>query len=501
MFAARTDPQRTWLDQHHLISNPFGSYTPAGNSSGDWSGYIVDPDNLIGSLRQLGDICLVFGGQGCGKTLSCTALADECWPVRPQEARAALVFGHTALLDMATRCLRAGRLPDQLDFLASVALELHGLAGSGEHSPPSPPAPDAGSRWEALHAACAAVLQRTEPAAPGRLTADRLRDLLLAWLGALGFHQLLLLVDEVDEAALALDGEPDSYFGLVKAVIERPGVWRGREFCCIAFLSAECRDALEAQRFYPRRLRTRSIEWDAAKLVQMLDQRVITSNADGHGAAAFHDLLAPELRSAIDASLCALAAQRPDWALEIATQLIEAHCRASRAQPARYIKPASWASVERAWQAERARRMPHLERVQRLCGGASGSLPPSALDVSARADPPLHAPPADPPPRLEIDEATGDVRLGGRPVDVTAQPYRVLLYLYRHEGKVCTNYNIMAEAWPEDNAEFASNEMLNTTIKRLRQALEAVAPGVVYIENKSKRGYVLWTGGKPQGAP
>lgn len=484
MFAARTDPQRSWLDQHHLKSNPFGSFTPADGSSGDWSGYMVDPDNLVGALQQLGEICLVFGGQGSGKSLFCTALADDCWPARPNARRAALPFRQSALLGMAERCRAQGRLPDQLDFIASAAFEMYGLVENEDRPLAGSAAQHAAAQWDALHSACTAALQRP---APGRLSADRLRDLLLEWLAALGLRQLLVLVDEIDEAAAALDGEPDAYFSLVRAVVERPAVWRGHEFCCIAFLSAECRDVLEAQPFYPGRVRTRAIEWDAETLVQMLDQRVITYS-EAAAAAGFHDLLALDLRSAIDAPLCELAAQRPDWALEIATQLIEAHCRGSKAAPLRHIGRASWQSVQTAWQRERRRRMLPLQRLQRLCG-AAGDAP---LALAAESEP------AALPPRLEIDETTGNVRLGGRLVNIGERPYRVLLYLYRHEGRLCQYIDLMAEAWPQENPDGVSMDALTAAVKRLRDALGDIAPGVTYIENLSKRGFVLWVAGKPE---
>lgn len=85
------------------------------------------------------------------------------------------------------------------------------------------------------------------------------------------------------------------------------------------------------------------------------------------------------------------------------------------------------------------------------------------------------------PPRLYLDETTGQITVGLRTIEnLPAGPYALLRYLYRHRGKVCSwheLYRVYVEAYPDSvadpdakRAEYAGT--LDTALWRLRQEIE-----------------------------
>lgn len=363
------DPQSWWLEQHKLESNPFGSHEPTDDSSGNWSGYVVDPQNLIGSLRQLGDMRLVFGGQGSGKSLFCKVLADDCWPEQGAKRRVAVLFRQKELSAMAKQCIGVGRLPDQLDFIASVAVKVHKLVESEKRPLPNSQTGNLLAGWRDLDRTCTAVLGRaaSSSGASDPIEADDLRDQLMDWLATLGLDQVLVLVDEFKETVqeLGLSGQAISYFDLVKAVIQRRTIWQGRKFCCIVFLCAECRASLAKQPFFQGYFPPRVIQWDAKSLINMLDERVRLYEKSRSPSAAFYGLLDNELKAKIGGELFRLAESRPDLALEIAAQLIETHCCIPN--PPLYIGIDSWADVRKAWRHEKPQREGDIQELYSFC--------------------------------------------------------------------------------------------------------------------------------------
>lgn len=85
------------------------------------------------------------------------------------------------------------------------------------------------------------------------------------------------------------------------------------------------------------------------------------------------------------------------------------------------------------------------------------------------------------PPRLYLDEASGQITVGLRTIEnLPAGPYALLRHLYRHRGKVCSwyeLYRVYVEAYPDSvadpdarRAEYAGT--LDTALWRLRQEIE-----------------------------
>jgi DNA-binding response OmpR family regulator len=72
--------------------------------------------------------------------------------------------------------------------------------------------------------------------------------------------------------------------------------------------------------------------------------------------------------------------------------------------------------------------------------------------------------------RLEVDAATGDVRLGGRFVSTSPLERAVLRTLARRRGSVVTRDEIIRQIWGDDAAAKAGN--LDNALLRLRRKLE-----------------------------
>lgn len=88
---------------------------------------------------------------------------------------------------------------------------------------------------------------------------------------------------------------------------------------------------------------------------------------------------------------------------------------------------------------------------------------------------------------LDIDEAAAEVRFGGASLTLTASEYRLLVYLARHLGKVCTRSELLASALPESEA---LERVVDAHLKNLRKKLEA-AGGHGLLETVRGFGYRL----------
>jgi DNA-binding response OmpR family regulator len=91
---------------------------------------------------------------------------------------------------------------------------------------------------------------------------------------------------------------------------------------------------------------------------------------------------------------------------------------------------------------------------------------------------------------LRIDRQAAQVYLGQTtPVQLPATPYNLLVYLYEAKG-IRSNREISKAVWGDE--EWASDEMIRTTVKRVKTALKkAGANADLYIVNEPGRGYKL----------
>ena len=72
---------------------------------------------------------------------------------------------------------------------------------------------------------------------------------------------------------------------------------------------------------------------------------------------------------------------------------------------------------------------------------------------------------------LELDQASREVRRGGRPIELTPKEYAVLEYLMRHPGRVMSRTLITEYAW--DYHFDPGTNIVDVVINRLRKKLEA----------------------------
>lgn len=78
-------------------------------------------------------------------------------------------------------------------------------------------------------------------------------------------------------------------------------------------------------------------------------------------------------------------------------------------------------------------------------------------------------------PQLEIDEQARIVRVHGAPADLSPLEYRLLLYLARHIGTVCTREACFLEVWGQPYDHATCETALNACVTKLRRNLRAAA--------------------------
>ena len=89
---------------------------------------------------------------------------------------------------------------------------------------------------------------------------------------------------------------------------------------------------------------------------------------------------------------------------------------------------------------------------------------------------------------FEVDLRTGELRKQGLKVKLHGQPFQVLSMLLERPGELVTREEIRAELWAGDTfIDF--EQSVNTSIKRLREALGDAAEHPRYIETLPRHGY------------
>lgn len=74
-------------------------------------------------------------------------------------------------------------------------------------------------------------------------------------------------------------------------------------------------------------------------------------------------------------------------------------------------------------------------------------------------------------PELEVDLATGIVRVNRQPITLSAKEFELLTYLYSQRGQLCTKDDISQAVWPE-YIEGAYDYQIENLVRRLRTKLE-----------------------------
>ncbi len=88
---------------------------------------------------------------------------------------------------------------------------------------------------------------------------------------------------------------------------------------------------------------------------------------------------------------------------------------------------------------------------------------------------------------VRLDLATHRAERGGRPLDLTAKEYALLVYFLRHPGEVLSRTRIYEHVWDEQYDGLSNT--LEVHVMELRRKLEAHGPRL--IQTLRGRGYVL----------
>lgn len=95
---------------------------------------------------------------------------------------------------------------------------------------------------------------------------------------------------------------------------------------------------------------------------------------------------------------------------------------------------------------------------------------------------------------LVIKEASREVTIGSNPVDLTKTEYKLLLYFYKHAGKVCLRDDITLDVFTEKGEELLDAEsQINTYVGRIRKAIEPDPKNPVYLLTERGLGFKLVT--------
>jgi len=90
---------------------------------------------------------------------------------------------------------------------------------------------------------------------------------------------------------------------------------------------------------------------------------------------------------------------------------------------------------------------------------------------------------------VEVDFARGEIRRGGRIVDVTPLEFRVLATFVRHPGRVLTRQQLLDEAWGRDL--FVTDRVVDNQVTNLRKKIEPDPSRPRYVVTVAGQGYRL----------
>jgi len=72
---------------------------------------------------------------------------------------------------------------------------------------------------------------------------------------------------------------------------------------------------------------------------------------------------------------------------------------------------------------------------------------------------------------LELDTTTRVARRGGKPIELTAREYRLLEFLLRSTGRICSRMAILEKVW--DYTFDPGSNLVDVNVKRLREKIDA----------------------------
>lgn len=89
---------------------------------------------------------------------------------------------------------------------------------------------------------------------------------------------------------------------------------------------------------------------------------------------------------------------------------------------------------------------------------------------------------------LTLHLESGNIEYAGRQADLTKNELKILYYLFKHAGTICTRADIVEYLW--DNRLYVDDNALSVNINRIRDKLSAI--GVTgFIKTKHRQGYII----------
>lgn len=493
-----------WLNQRGLRENPFASWN--AEREPNLPDYFVDVGQFD-ELLHATEPCVVFAARGCGKTAQRKMLATQYLPLNRDGVRLAInctVSDFERVLSEANGDVNQVRAMHHVNallhsglttFMKEVALDATkptGVPGSLEDR-----------SW--LAAYLARFAPHLQPAWPVETPA--VLDM-SNWLALLqGFAELVhhtgladnvVLVDGLDELPVISDDPTTtvafltSLLGMLQ-LIECPG-WTFK-----FFLPQELEQALRSQPWFrPDRLRLFRIAWNAQGLLDLIEQRLTYFSQRKPPLRSLAQLCDDELGQIIDHELATLAKGSPRVALILASTLLQRHCQ--HRNPSERIGWKTWDLVKAEWEVRRED-FPGQEQLP-LVGPQARSANTPTPAISGL-------------PVLYLED-NGVVRLDEHDISskIKPQDYRVLVCLYKYQGRFCSKDLLAQEAWIEIKEsdvgemdrqqkkelegimrEGVSDQAIAASIARLRAALGQSTPDEGYIETIKGRGYRLHPAG------
>jgi len=102
-----------------------------------------------------------------------------------------------------------------------------------------------------------------------------------------------------------------------------------------------------------------------------------------------------------------------------------------------------------------------------------------------------------PTSRLRFDERTQIFSLGSQPLELTPGQHKLLIYLYRHLGELCTREGCAEAIWGRDYDPGLDAEALDRALSNLRGVLRRAGQGDELLQTRRGLGYILLAQAQP----
>ncbi|MBP3488910.1 MAG: response regulator transcription factor [Roseburia sp.] len=87
---------------------------------------------------------------------------------------------------------------------------------------------------------------------------------------------------------------------------------------------------------------------------------------------------------------------------------------------------------------------------------------------------------------LHLD--SGQIQYNGHIADLTKNEYKILFYLFKHAGSICTRADLIEYLW--DNQLYVDDNALSVNVNRIREKLSSI--GLTdFIKTRHRQGYTL----------